>query len=119
MSASTTGMSPSFFRMERKLISHRTIEVTNDPTAIKMDCTDYFEKEALRKYVSKVVMIGVTKGNMFTSANQACIKTDFNQWLSEAIKVEFSADGATAELTSIYHNKSGDVVGTGVLKREP
>ena len=107
------------FRDGAKLISHRTIQVTNDPTAVKLDCTDFFEKEPLKKYVSKLVMIGVTKGNTFTSTNQACVKSDFDQWLSENIKVEFSADGATAALTSVYHNKTGDVLGSGVLKLEP
>jgi len=101
-----------------RLVSHRTIEVQNDQTGIRLDSTDYYEDEPIKKYVSKLIMRGMIRGNTYSSSEQQCLKTDYKDWLSENIKVEFSADGATASMTSVYQNNTGKVVGSGVLKRE-
>jgi hypothetical protein len=93
------------------------IKVTHDPTSMALDCSDYYEDDASKKYVSKLLARGVRKENVFYSTEQQCLKTDLDQWLPETIKIVFSADGTTATLTSTYQNHSGSVNGSGVLQR--
>ncbi|MEI8342414.1 MAG: hypothetical protein WCH43_12895 [Verrucomicrobiota bacterium] len=102
-----------------RLVSHRTIEVTGDKNLMKLDSTDYFVDEKLVKYVSRLLMKGVTNGNTFNSADQQPIKTDYSEWVPENISIEFSPDGDTAMMTSVYQISTGRVVGKGVLKLKP
>jgi hypothetical protein len=103
------------FADHTNLTSYRTIEVTGDPAAMKLDCSDYYGGDSLSTYSSKVLMTGVMRGNSFYSTDQQCIKTDLKRWIPENIKIDFSADGSTAVLTSTYQNNAGEASGSGVL----
>jgi len=103
------------FADQSKLISHRTVEMTNDPAVMKLDCVDYFEESKFVKYTSKLLMKGTARGNTFYSTEQQCIKTNMEEWVPENITIEIAADGTSAALTSNYRNSTGNVVGKGVL----
>lgn len=99
-----------------KLVSHRTIEVTSDKTQMHFDSIDFFEEDKFVKYVSKLIMKGAFTGTTFNSSDQQSIKTDYSEWVPENISIEFSDDGESATMISVYQNSSGRVVGKGVLK---
>ena len=99
-----------------KLVSHRTIGVTGDKTRMSLDSTDFFEEDKFVKYVSKLIMKGAFTGNTFQSSDQQSIRSDYEEWVPENISIEFSADGESATMLSIYQNSTGRVVGKGVLK---
>jgi hypothetical protein len=107
-----------FSAYKKKLVSSRVLRIGESQTNISLTSRDHFETNPSRKYDSEINIEGFLAGNVFHSKSQKQISTDYNEWISEEMRLEFAPDGRSIIGTSTFRDSGGVVVGKAIFVRE-